>query len=430
MPGYAIDENDEDGQSNLPSLTGGNSDLFRAQAQALQDQANEKLKRAYSPEAPSGFGQKAGEAALTFLPILAGYLADGYRGGAAGAKAGQEGEKQFTKSQDDADALSRQFDLVSAKSDTTQAQGLEKGALSLDLQNAKQDVEAKAYAPGGYKYEYQTKLRDMDLEKHRQMKKIDSDAKSELSTAVTDEDVNDLSDMTGQDPERIRRMVSKPKEAFNQEQTVLKNLGGNLSKATSQQTSKMDAALDLTNHLDRMQELLGEMGNDPSVQMALKAGKINQLAQDPKSPVYKFYAELEPAKVQMAKLDVNQRLTSDMVEHFNALTVGSPAWNDKQVLQDRVNAIRHYADGRISNVIHVAKANRVNTSGIESLFSTQLGRDKASKASPDYTASGPGVSPSMSAPDPSQYDLSDPQQKQSYVEALTQSKLAALKAGR
>ena len=84
----------------------------------------------------------------------------------------------------------------------------------------------------------------------------------------------------------------------------------------------------------------------PGLLSALKAGKITDLYKDPESTAYKFYAQVDKLKKEVARMNDSGALTQLDVDMFEPLTSGSPVYDSKKAIQDRLVDLEQYIQNK------------------------------------------------------------------------------------
>lgn len=143
---------------------------------------------------------------------------------------------------------------------------------------------------------------------------------------------------------------------------------------------------------------------DPGALSALKAGKVTDYYKDPGSPAYRMYARLELLKKQVARMNDSGALTQLDVDMFAPFTVGSPIYDDRASLAQRMQDLDKYISNKQQSII------KRNEQGYRN-----MDRFKAEQANPDDLANS--LTQDQAAQD------------QQYKEQIKQRRLAELRAG-
>lgn len=137
-------------------------------------------------------------------------------------------------------------------------------------------------------------------------------------------------------------------------QTVVYGTGSNQKRPGDSQLDRLTTAKEAKANILSVQGLLD--GVDPGALSALAAGQITDLYKDPSSNAYRMYAKLELLKKQVARMNDSGALTQLDVEMFQPLTVGSPIYDDKESLKQRMIDLMDYIETKEKSVIESNRA--------------------------------------------------------------------------
>lgn len=176
-----------------------NVDILRSEIAAAEERkrkAQMEMITNNSAKDEYGFGKFVSDAVRVALPALIGYkVGGGWEGAAAGAKAGVasigEAKKEAAAKDAEADALLG----LEAKSADDELTRKTKMSDSLLMQGIKDESQQDAYAPGGYKYDYEQMKRNLGIDAAKEKQKIYAGTSNPYPQSVVDADKSRLKTM-------------------------------------------------------------------------------------------------------------------------------------------------------------------------------------------------------------------------------------------
>lgn len=127
-------------------------------------------------------------------------------------------------------------------------------------------------------------------------------------------------------------------------QTNLYGTGSNLKRPGDSQLDKMVAGEGAKFSIGKARELATQF--NPGVMSALRAGKITDYYKNPADPSYKFYAQVDKLKKEVARMNDSGALTQMDVDMFNPLVLGSPIFDSQETVLERLGELEQYIDNK------------------------------------------------------------------------------------
>lgn len=159
--------------------------------------------------------------------------------------------------------------------------------------------------------------------------------------------------LRNKDLEQEQQRFEDPTRVLNRElDATLKGqraTGTSFQKVSDTELGKLENADGSLQSIGEIKGLLNQV--QPGALSALAAGQVTDLYKDPGSPAYRMYARLELLKKQVARMNDSGALTELDVSMFQPLTVGSPIFDDKNSLAQRMQDLEGYIRGKQQSII-------------------------------------------------------------------------------
>ncbi len=301
----------------------------------------------------------------SIVPMVLGAALAGKRGAAFGGKAGEtagtsyaklakerlEAEDQGEKDKYLADArdLTKKKDRDEQLKDNITKLGLEEAEKGLTQSNFERQM---------------TRLENDDAS-DRQREEGDN-------SLITPEMVADIAARTGRDIDTVLAELRLPKSQFYKLNQYKYAEGANLKLPDASVDDKLAAGKNFNDVITKMDRLSDEMYSDPGVVEAIKAGKLTSLYKDPKSPAYRYFAQAELAKKMIARMNDSGALSKIDVEMFDPLVVGSPIYDTKDSVKQRIADLRQLGNEKISNMVQGLEATGRNVTKAKKMFGKEI----------------------------------------------------------
>lgn len=161
--------------------------------------------------------------------------------------------------------------------------------------------------------------------------------------------------------------------------------GTQYQKISDSELTKIQSSEGSMATIGEVNSLLDQL--DPGALSALKAGKVTDLYKDPGSPAYRMYANLDLLKKQVARMNDSGALTQLDVEMFAPLTAGSPIYDSKESVRQRMDDLARYISRKKQSVI---ETNEKAYRNMDRFKDSEVGLDVAPDSFKIPTTSGAG----------------------------------------
>lgn len=209
----------------------------------------------------------------------------------------------------------------------------------------------------------------------------------------------------------VRGAYGIPEDAPQLTQRDAMRLKETVRPLPDSQAESFGEAKQLLSDVERISGLIDQF-DDSSPQRVFKAGKVKYIGglfADPKSPEYKFYAELERIQKSLAKAtEPGGRLSNQDFEILDNLIKGIPIYDTKETIKERMSTVLKQATSAINNKYESLKSAGYNMRDLKPI--------DASGALERINGGAPTAPVQPDNQAPPALNLQDPEQYKSYKE--------------
>lgn len=335
--------------------------------EAQKNEAYAEIER-LNPEvyaAPTmDYGDLIAQALLTFGPIVGGYLADGYSGGAAGAEIGSNAAKTYTSIDSQQDAYKKALAASQLEAEQNKLRTLDESLNKIAEARGK-SLEERKLLEEKRKYEEALESKQ-DLRDHAQALELKGmippkEKPPEVPLSYTPKEIEDYRIEQGlSSPEEAVKYLPKNKDEAHAKATFLYAHGQSQKPLSPQTQEKLEMAQSTIDVVDRLGPILDELEkeNDPSYLTMLKAGKapiVGDWFSQPESAAYRLMAELDKLELGFAAQENQGRPTDSDRAALAPFVSGSWRNDTPEVKRMRIQKLKEIAIRKYNRTLKMAQ---------------------------------------------------------------------------